>query len=109
MCGAADLPTGVTHERIAWPFDDHRAGAALAEAAAELRTAQLEVVAEHVEQRRRRIDVDGVRPPVDLQCQHDHVRYLRARQSGTSVLPIAEGSAAWPSYAGCQRCHVVCR
>ena len=53
------VPTGVTHERIGPAADDDGAGAALAEAAAELRSAQREVVAEDVQQRRRRIDVDA--------------------------------------------------
>ena len=64
--------TGVTHDRMAWPFDDDRAGAALAEPAAELRSAQLEVVAEDVQQRRRRIDIHGLRPAVHLQRQTGH-------------------------------------
>ena len=41
--------------------DDHRARAALAQPAAEPRALQAEIVAQDVEQRRRRIDVQGVR------------------------------------------------
>ena len=52
--------------------DDHGAGAALAEAAAELRAAQREIVAEHVEQRRRRIDVDACARAVDRQRDGGH-------------------------------------
>ena len=44
--------------------DNRGARAALAEAAAELRTAQTEVIAEHIEERRCRIDVDGATLPV---------------------------------------------
>src|SRR6185436_10372713 len=45
--------------------DDHGAGAALAEAAAEFRPAQREVVAEDVQERRCRVDVEGMRAAVD--------------------------------------------
>ncbi len=48
-------------------FDEHRAGAALAEAAAKARPAQIEVVAEDVEQRRRRFDVHRMSSSVDGQ------------------------------------------
>ena len=37
------------------PFDEDRAAAALPESAPELRTVQLQIVAEHVQQRRRRV------------------------------------------------------
>ena len=47
--------------------DDHGARAALPEAAAELRTVQGEVVAQHVQERRRRIDVDRVGTAVDVE------------------------------------------
>ena len=40
-------------------LDQHGARAALAEAAAEARPAQIEVVPEHIEQRRGRLDVDA--------------------------------------------------
>src|SRR4029450_1058193 len=52
--------------------DDHRARAALSESAAEARTVQVEIVAQHVEQRRPRIDVHGVRLAVHPQvhCAH---------------------------------------
>ena len=54
--------------------DDDGAGAALAEAAAELRAAQLEIVAEDVEQRRGGIDVHLLRASVYLQRQDAHGR-----------------------------------
>src|SRR5262249_28019279 len=53
-------------------FDDHRARAALAEAAAETRTLEADVVAQDVEQRRGRIDVHGMRGAVDLQVERAH-------------------------------------
>src|SRR5688572_24529949 len=53
---------------------DHRARAALAEAAAELGAAQFEVVAQDEQQRRGWIDVHGPRAPVHLQCQGGHGR-----------------------------------
>src|SRR5712691_5829199 len=42
------------------PLGEHGASAALAEPTAELRPAQVEVVAEHVQQRRGRIDIHGM-------------------------------------------------
>ena len=48
------------------PFDDHRAGSALAEAAAELGTVQFQIVAQDVEQRRRRIEVQRMARPLTL-------------------------------------------
>ena len=66
------LEHGVTHERVADAVDDHRAGAALAEPAAEPRALQAEIVAQDVEQRRRRIDVHGVRRAVHLQRDAAH-------------------------------------
>ena len=52
--------------------DDHGAGAALAESAAEPRALQAEIVAQDIEQRRRRLDVHGVRAAVHLQCDGAH-------------------------------------
>src|SRR4029079_11619621 len=45
----------------------HSAGAALAETTAKTRAFQLEVVAQHIEQRRFRLGTDLVSPPVDVQ------------------------------------------
>ena len=50
--------------------DDHRAGAALAEPAAEFGGVELEIVAQHIEQRRIRIRIDLVIATIDLQCHH---------------------------------------
>ncbi len=50
--------------------DDHRAGAALAEPAAEFGGVELDFVAQHVEQRRIRIGFDLVIVTIDLQCHH---------------------------------------
>ena len=60
------------HDRVADAVDDHRARAALAESAAEARTLQAEIVAQDVEQRRRRLDVHGVRAAVHLQRDVAH-------------------------------------
>ena len=60
------------HERTASPLMMHRAGAALPESAAEARAAQAEIVAQHVEERRRRFDVHGVAAPVDSQRDRTH-------------------------------------
>ena len=77
--------TGVTHENTALAVDHHRAGAALAEAAAELRAVQLEVVAQHVEQRRLGIGVDLVALAVDVEAYH-----LRLSELGLAgAVPIA--------------------
>ena len=59
--------------------DDHRACAALGKAASELRPAQLQVVAEHVEQRSGRIDVHRVHPAVDDEGDDAHTRILSPR------------------------------
>src|SRR5262249_32410334 len=53
-------------------FHDYRAGAALSEAATKLRSSQFEIIAEHVQERRCRIGIDGVGAPVYLQIQHAH-------------------------------------
>ena len=42
------------------PFHDHRAGSALPEPAAKLRPVQCQIVAQHIQKRRRRIDVHRV-------------------------------------------------
>ena len=71
---SARSDSGVMHDRIADAVDDHRARAALAEPAAEARALQAEIVAQDVEQRRRRLDVHRVRGAVDLQCDRAHAR-----------------------------------
>src|SRR5260221_185536 len=48
--------------------DQHRAGAALRHAAAVFGAIELEIVAQHVEQRRVRLGIDRARRPVDLQA-----------------------------------------
>src|SRR3954469_7214887 len=48
------------------------AGAALAEAASELRPAKPELVAEHIQQRRGRVDIDGLRFSIDQQPDDAH-------------------------------------
>jgi hypothetical protein len=50
--------------------DNHRARAALPKAAAELGAVQLQIVAQGIQQRRRRIDVEGVLHPI--YCELDH-------------------------------------
>ena len=50
--------------------DDHRAGTALAEPAAELRGVEFQIVPQHIEQRRIRFRFDLVIPTIDLQCHH---------------------------------------
>ena len=69
------------------PVDDHRAGAALAEAAAELRSAEREVVAEDIEQRRRRIDVDRVRLAIHGEADGAH-RGIIERRTRCFVEPL---------------------
>src|SRR4029078_12513906 len=49
-----------------------RAGSAWAEAAAEPRSVQVEVIAQDVEEWSRAVDVDGVRLPVDLEGESSH-------------------------------------
>ena len=52
--------------------DDHGAEAALAQATAEPRPVQVEIVAKDIEKRRRRIDVSRSRLTVDSQCDAGH-------------------------------------
>ena len=52
---------------------EDRAGSALSEAAAEFRAAQAEVVAQHVKQRRGRIDVEAVGLSVYFQSKEAHI------------------------------------
>ena len=47
--------------------DQHRAGAALGEAAAEFRVSQAEIVAQGIEQRHIRICIYGMRLAIDIQ------------------------------------------
>jgi hypothetical protein len=51
---------------------DYSASAALSQSAAELGTVQLQVVAQSVEQRHLRLDVDGLRPAVNAQLYFGH-------------------------------------
>src|SRR5215510_4127612 len=55
--------------------DEHRAGPALRQAAAELGAVKLEIIAQHVEQRGVRLGVDRAGRPVDLQAD-GHARLL---------------------------------
>ncbi len=70
--------------------DDDGAGAALAEAAAELGAVQLEIVAQHVEQRRRRIDIERMRNTVDQKGEL-HARGLLFLMSRTRVSRLDQG------------------
>src|SRR5207247_8233942 len=67
-------------------FDDDHAGSALPESAAELRSAQLEVVAEDVQKRRRRVDIQCVRSTVyfDRNSTHRHP-LVRLKPDATSA------------------------
>ena len=66
-------------------LDEHRAGAALAEAAAEARALQAEVVAQDVEQRRRRVDVHGCALPFTFSVMLLIARQSRCRVAGNQV------------------------
>src|SRR5439155_21636571 len=55
------------------PLSEHCAGAALSEPTAELRPAQVEIVAEHVQQRRCWIHVHSMRTAVDSECHGCHL------------------------------------
>ena len=61
--------------------DNDGAGTALAEAATEFRTVEGELAAQRVKQRRRRVDVELVRCPVD--DKRDHERSLLCRMLRT--------------------------
>ena len=71
------------HRRDARPnrlaFDDDRARATLAEPAAEFRPVHGELVAQDIEQRRRLIDIDGLRAAVDPQIDSGHAQKVTRR------------------------------
>jgi hypothetical protein len=64
--------TGVTQERIGWPSTMHGAGAALREAAAEMRIVEPEIVAQRVEQRHVGIGVDRLDLAVHVEIYSSH-------------------------------------
>ena len=67
--------------------DQHRAGAALREPAAELGAVELEIVAQDIKQRRVRLGVDRAGTAVDLQADGHGVRVSSpARSSGCTLL-----------------------
>src|SRR5262249_57453099 len=70
------------------PAGDHRARAALSQAAAELGAAQREVVAEDVEQRCLGVDVDGVSLAVDREGDSAHGRIIAAHGPPRSSDPV---------------------
>ena len=74
----ASVPIGAWHERIAWPFSVHGAGAALGDAAAVLGAGQLQLVAQHPEQRRvgRGLDHDVL--AVDVEGRRHDERFSAA-------------------------------
>ena len=67
------------HRRHAGPHrravHDRRTGAALAQAAAELRAAQLQIVAQGIEQGSRGVEIQGVAPPIDLEIDGAHISF----------------------------------
>ena len=56
--GPSACATGTRHEQTGCAVDQHRARAALAFAAAFLRTGQAEILAQHIQQTRHRMRVD---------------------------------------------------
>src|SRR4029077_15404814 len=65
-------------------FHQDRAGSALSQAAAELRATQTEIVAQHVKQRRCRIDVQAVGLSVYFQRKEAHI-LMKLLRSGIFV------------------------
>ena len=84
---------GMRQEKTALAVDQHRAGAALAEAAAELGAVERQVVAQHVEQRRVGVGVDLVRCAVDVEGDH----------AGRPSCLISRTRSAAPSHGGSAR------
>jgi hypothetical protein len=83
---------------------DNRAGAALSQAAAELGPTQLEVVAENVKKRRRRIHIQGVGATVDRQgnrAQAPAAELTRIRESimdpASCKTPLSPGGSSSPA------------
>ena len=70
---------------------EHGAGAALPEPAAELGGIELEVLAQHIEERRRRIGVDLVRAPIDIELHWSPREMLRTSRatSGQAGRPLS--------------------
>ena len=62
--------------------DDHRARPALAKSATKPRTLQAEIIAQDIEQRSRRVDIQGVRAAVHLQCYVAHSAMLLTSRLG---------------------------
>src|SRR5258707_1135364 len=63
----------------------------------ELRSAQLKIVGQHVEQRRRRVNIQGVGMPINLNCNGAHilVRYAQLRPASS---PAPNGSVSVPFF-----------
>src|SRR5262249_44409250 len=97
------------HRRVArkhrFAVSDDLAGAALLECAAELRRGQTEVVAQDVEERRLRVDLDAMHASVDV--EGDRLRHrcelsspLRDGVNRASALDTRFESSAPPRTAG---------
>src|SRR5262249_50077625 len=76
------------------PTCDHGAGSTLAEAAAEFRAAQVEIVAQHVKERRCRVDVKLVGAAVDFQNKCTHIALPGGRFTSAADARGRPGSTA---------------
>ena len=78
--GCPERPTGVTQERVGLAVDQHGAGAALREPAAEFGAVELEIVAQHVEQRRVRLGRHRAAHAIDFQIDGHAARLPKYRR-----------------------------
>jgi hypothetical protein len=84
-------------------LDEHGARPALAQSAPEVRPVQVEVVAQHVQERRRGIDVQGVRLAVHPQSDGHHGRSVARQAAGikTHVTLFVSAAACLPLESRC--------
>ena len=90
LAAVAAATIGVRQEKTGSPSTMHRAGAALAEAAAELGAVERQIVAQHVKQRRVRIGIDRMRVAVDIEVDHGP-SFIAARISVTCSGTLPQG------------------
>lgn len=66
-------------------IDEHGAGAALSVVAAFFRASKLQMLAQQIEQRRARIDLQGVRCPINLEMKIGHVDLIVGGRVGRGL------------------------
>jgi hypothetical protein len=81
------------------PFCDHGAGTALSETASKLRSTELKVVTQRIEQRRGGVDVDGVSAAIDRQHELSHcvdaIIYTMVRSQAVRQASLRRTMSGW--------------